>query len=379
MTETNARRRIETTESTPLTERLHARIDGEGAISFADWMQAALYDEREGYYCRADLTRWGRAGDYRTSSERSPLFAATFAHYFATLHQQLGSPQNWTLIEAGAGAGDFASVVLETLRRAHPHIFQATRYLIDEQSAASRTRAIERLSVFSEQVRFQRLSELNEPLDACLIFSNELFDAMPVHRVVKRGGKLRELCVGWNSVEGAFAWVEREPTTLRLYEHLARFKINPTEGQIIEINLNAEDWIHRAARIIKRGYVVTVDYGAEADELYGRSQYREGTLRGFRGHRFAANILGQAGEQDLTTTINWTQLREAGEEAGLQTVLLERQDQFLLRAGLLEQLEILSVHANSEAEKMSLRLSAREMILPNSMSQSFQVLVQSKL
>src|SRR5258708_6306665 len=94
-------------QSTSLTERLRGRIRREGAISFRDWMQAALYDERDGYYCRTDRVRWGRAGDYRTAPERSPLFAATFANYFMKSYFDLGAPNQWWIVEVGSGAGDF--------------------------------------------------------------------------------------------------------------------------------------------------------------------------------------------------------------------------------------------------------------------------------
>ncbi|MDQ3805992.1 MAG: SAM-dependent methyltransferase, partial [Acidobacteriota bacterium] len=105
----------------------------------------------------------------------------------------------------------------------------------------------------------------------------------------------------------------------------------------------------------------------------------EGTLRAFRGHAFADDVLARPGEQDLTATVNWTQVREAGERAGLSTVLFDRQDSFLLRAGLLEQLELESKFVRSEAELMGLRLGAREMILPGGMASHFHVLVQKRL
>jgi SAM-dependent MidA family methyltransferase len=121
-----------------------------------------------------------------------------------------------------------------------------------------------------------------------------------------------------------------------------------------------------------------VDYGAEAEELFQSTQRRDGTLRGFRAHRFVADVLAQPGEHDLTTTINWTHIKQAGEAVGLKTISLERQDEFLLRAGLLDQLERLAAQQSSEAARLRLRLGAREMILPEGMSRSFQVLFQKK-
>ncbi len=366
-------RAIPANESAELAARLRTRIAQTGPITFHDWMAAALYDARAGYYNRADLTRWGRTGDYRTSPERSPLFAATCARYFAELYNALSAPDSWTITEAGAGAGHFAQGVLDTFARAYPHIFKATRYVLDEQGAATVARA--RLAEFKERIEFQSLADAQPRVG--IIFANELLDALPVHRVCVRGGQLRELCVDVNAA-GEFDWVECEPATPRLAEHFARLKIVLAEGQCAEVNLVADEWLARAAESLARGYIVLVDYGAEAAELYDAEQRPAGTLRAFERHQLHADVLSRPGAQDLTTTINWTQSKQAAARVGLQTILFSRQDEFLLRAGLLEQLEQMSAGLSSEAERMSLRLSAREMILPGGMSQSFQVLVLKK-
>src|SRR5580765_6399266 len=134
-----------------LADRLCDRIRRDGPITFHDWMQAALYDEPDGYYCRADRINQGRAGDYRTAPETSPLFAATFANYFAKWFADLGFPRAWTIFEAGAGGGEFAFGILNTVRAHYPEVFAATSYVIDEVSPATRRRAAARLSEFTEQ------------------------------------------------------------------------------------------------------------------------------------------------------------------------------------------------------------------------------------
>lgn len=366
----------EPAESSSLAERLRARIAVEGAISFRDWMEAALYDEQEGYYVRGDLARWGRAGDYRTAPERTPLFAATFARYFATLYEELGAPREWVILEAGAGAGHFARGVLETLERDYPRIFASTRYVIDE--AGDEARAHEMVAPFAGRVEFRRLKNFSAPVECGIIFSNELLDAFPVHRVVMRGGELRELCVGVGGT-GEFVWTEKKLSTSRLSAHFTRAGIVLEEGQIAEVNLDAEEWLMRAANLMRRGFIVTVDYGAEASELYGAPHRRAGTLRAFRGHTSPSDVLARPGEQDLTTTVDWTQMIVAGEAAGLRTVLLERLDAFLSRAGVLEQLEQMTTGLAGEAEKSSLLVGARELVLPGGMARSFQVLVQKKM
>ena len=360
-----------------LSERLRERIRREGAISFRDWMAAALYDECEGYYCRRDLKRWGRAGDYRTSPERSPLFAATFAGYFSKLYEELGAPDVWTIFEAGAGEGHFAEGVLKTLQRDDPHVFDATRYLIDELSMDGRERTRERLSEFADRVEFKSLTAVNVPAQEGIVFANELLDAFPVHRVAMRGGRLQELFVELNNA-GEFTWTEHEPSTPQLASYLERSGVQLSEGQTVEINLAIEEWLGLAASLFKRGYLIIIDYGAEAVDLYDDALRPEGTLRAFHQHRFADDVLARPGEQDLTTTIDWTNVRRIGEEFGLRPVSFKQQDRFLLEAGILDRLERLTSEAQSETEALILRSSVRELILPGGMSGSFQVLVQRK-
>jgi SAM-dependent MidA family methyltransferase len=360
-----------------LAARLRERIRRSGPLTFREWMGAALYDERGGYYRRRGAERWGRSGDYRTAPERGRLFAATFARHFAGLHEELGGPPVLHLLEAGGGAGHFAHGVLATLRRDEPRIFGALRYVFDESSADSRARAAALLSEFADRVEFKSFDDLGRPLDAAVVFSNELLDALPVHRVRMRGASLREEYVGTDE-GGAFIFVEGEPSTPLLVEHFRRAGVTLADGQAAEVNLEAAEWMARSARLVGRGFFVTVDYGDEAAALYGDPRRREGTLRAFRGHEFVADLLADPGLQDLTATVNWTHFAAAGEAAGLKTLALERLDAFLLRAGLLEQLERESAHAAGAAEVAALRLEAREMILPGGMASHFQVLIQKK-
>lgn len=357
-----------------LTSRLRGQIEREGPISFRDWMTAALYDERDGYYCRAHRVRQGRAGDYRTAPESSPLFAATFARYFSELFSQLGSPSSWTIFEAGAGCGEFAFGTLAALQEHHPAVFAATNYVIDEVSADARLRAAARLSEFEDRVRFAGLSEIRRPADAGIVFSNELIDAFPVQRITMRAGKLRELCVGVEPKN--FVWVECEPDQ-PVRDYCQRVGLQLAEGQIAEVNLNAEDFMFTAASLFERGFVITVDYGAERSELLNSPNRQEGTLRAFRRHQLLDDLLAHPGEQDLTTTIDWTQIRDSGARAGLTTCRYERLDQFLLHEGLLDELETRAGRL-SDADALKLRVSAREMIMPQALAASFQVLVQEK-
>jgi len=359
-----------------LGARLRARIQRDGPISFHDWMQAALYDARDGYYCRPELIRQGRAGDYRTAPETSPLFAATFAQHFVKSYFDLGKPRELIIVEAGAGSGQFASGVLTALHSSAPEVFAATRYLIDEVSPAVRAKARANLSEFGDQVEFCRLDQMGAPFESAIIFSNELIDAFPVYRVIGRSQTLKQLGVGLTE-SGDFVWVECALNN-EITEACARMQLNLAEGQIYELNLAAEDFVARAAGLLNRGLLITVDYGASRDELLGAPNRFAGTLRGFRQHQFADDALANPGGQDLTTTVDWTAMQEAGTRCGFENPGLERLDKFLLNEGVLEALSSLADQMTHPADVINLQTGAREMIRPDGLAASFQVLIQRK-
>src|SRR5678815_969746 len=313
-------------------------------------MEAALYDPEFGYYTRAHLKRWGREGDYRTSAERSELFAATFARYFAKLYEQLGRPSEWSIVEVGAGDGSFARRVQQALENEHPRIFEATRYHISE------------------------IHNVSQPIrgsSPCLHFSNELLDAFPVHRVSDQG----ELYVTLDP-DNRFTWSVGPHSTPRLTEFLDEHSLQLAPGQTIEINLAIDGWLTSVAAKLERGFIITVDYGAEAAELYDPVLRPSGTLRAFSRHGFVDDVLSAPGEYDITSSVNWTQVKATGERVGLRVVEFESQDRFLLRSGLLDELDHRLKQVDTQADQARLTTDAREMILPRGMASSFQVLVQ---
>jgi SAM-dependent MidA family methyltransferase len=358
-----------------LGDRLRERIRRAGPITFHDWMQASLYDEQDGYYLRPGHLRQGKAGDYRTAPETSPLFAATFASFFSKLFTDLKWPPELTIFEAGAGSAHFAYGILEHLRRDFPEVFAVTNYVIDEISAAARERAAERLMEFADRVTFRPLDEIESTSCAGIVFTNELIDAFPVHRIILRDGVLRELYVAVD--DQRFIWIDGE-LDRAVTDYCRRLDLKLREGQIAEINLAAEHFVERSARLFDRGYLITVDYGAERDELLSSPDRFAGTLRAFRRHQMIDDPLAHPGDQDLTTTIDWTQVIEAGRRAGLRTLRLDRLDQFLLNEGANLLGRIASSSANA-AESMRLLTSARELILPTGLAASFQVCVQEKV
>ena len=188
-------------------------------------------------------------------------------------------------------------------------------------------------------------AEISEPFEHAIIFSNELIDAFPVQRVIGRGEVLRQLCVSVNEA-GEFVWVESDLTD-KVAAYCADIELHLSEGQVFEVNLDAEDFLSRAAALLNEGLVITVDYGATRDELLNAPDRFAGTLRAFRRHQFVNNVLANPGTQDLTTTVDWTQMQRSGASHGLETLRLERLDLFLLSEGLLEALSDLSRQISS--------------------------------
>ena len=337
-------------------------------------MNAALYDPEAGYYCVPDMKRWGRKGDYRTSPERSILFSATFASYFSNLYHELGEPAPWTIVEGGAGGGYFASHCLQQLKQQYPGIFSSTRYIIDEVSLQCREAIKSRLQDLADKVSFSSIDSM-QAFEG-VVFANELLDAFPVHRVTTVGGELREFYVGLDA-NNEFEWRTGAVSDGRIHDQVQRISAPFLEGQIFEVNLGMEEWLECLSNKLKKGFVVLVDYGFEATELFSGVR-PQGSLRAFRRHEFVDNLLSEPGKYDITASVNWTAVKQTSALLGFKVVEFSPQDKFLLKAGLLNQLQFMTEQTNDEALKASLSTEAREMILPGGMAQHFQVLVLSR-
>ena len=172
---------------------------------------------------------------------------------------------------------------------------------------------------------------------AGVLIANEFLDAMPVHRVVGRGGSLQELFVAWRD---GFVEVTADPSTPDLAARLADDGVELAEGQVAEICLDLEPWLQGAAAQLAGGYALVIDYGYDAADLYG-PRHLAGTLLGYRGHRIVENPLSDPGAIDLTAHVDFTALGRLAARQGLETVSLTTQSEFLVAAGLEEELRAL--------------------------------------
>ena len=211
-------------------------------------------------------------------------------------------------------------------------------------------------------------------IDGCFL-SNELVDAFPVHRVVVQGGRLREIYVGER--DGGFVDVPGDLSTPEIGEYFRNDGVELGEGQEAEVNLRAREWIGNVGRRLRKGFVLTIDYGCLAEELYAPWR-SSGTIMCYHRHRASGDPYERVGEQDITAHVNFSQLIRGGEEAGLAFTGLVPQYRFLIGLGLLGEMEE-AAKGMSELEGLKMRLSLKHLIEPGmGMGEIFKVLVQHK-
>ncbi len=357
---------------TPIGQLLAARIRECGPITFAEYMRECLYHSEHGYYNRAEPRR---LGDYYTSADVHPIFGRLLARQLAEMWAFLGRPEPFWAVEAGAGTGRLAGHILDFAARAMPDFYAALRYIAAEQSAARRAAHAAALSAHLEAGRATSSADLPPEIAAGCIFSNEFLDAFPVHRVVGEPGKLSEVFVALNGQ--GLCELLGPPSAPSLDEYFLRQTVGLREGQQAEAGLAACGWIREAGLRLARGFVLTVDYGHEARELYDERHMR-GTLLAYSRHRAGEDFFHAPGEQDLTAHVNFTALDLWGRSSGLVRLGLVPQGQFLLALGRENEFADLYEEGQSETERLRARLLLKNLIYPEGMGEAFHVLIQSK-
>ena len=358
------------TENAALKEAIVARIQSQGPIPFRDFMEAALYHPQHGYY-RSRREKMGRQGDYLTSPEVSPVFGALLARQLREMWQALGRPSRFDVIEAGAGTGLLCRDILRWARSHAPDFRGALTYTIVEVSGALLERQRDVLAEEGCDVRWT--AELPDRIAGCLL-SNELLDSFPVHRVCVQDGELAEVFVDWDGVR----FVEElcPPSTPEIETYFGRLGLMPGEGCRAEVNLGAPEWLRRAGHALRRGFLLTFDYGYEAGELYAPWR-TDGTLLCFHRHNPSADPYARLGRQDITSHVDFTTLRQAGEEAGLQTLGLVSQGELLTNLGIAEALAPPGEGDVNLEEYYARRRAVSELVDPAALGR-IRVLLQAK-
>jgi SAM-dependent MidA family methyltransferase len=377
---------------------IRAEIANNGILSFARFMELALYCPDFGYY-ETQKDTVGRRGDFYTSASTGELFGELLAFQFANWLEELKiTDRELRIVEAGAHDGKLAKDILNWLQLNRPELFERLEYCIIEPSARRREWQNETLKNFAPRVRwFSRLNGSTiQPFNG-IIFSNELLDAFPVHRF------------GWDAEnKNWFEWgvaVDGEKFIWERMVHSRFFHVStishmvwPWRGQTvanfdfppaffppllllgevlpdnytIEISPAAKNWWRRKAGILQRGKLLAIDYGLTADELFSPARIN-GTLRGYFRHHPADDLLANVGEQDLTAHVNFSAIQNVGEEAGLKTEFFSTQTKFLTQI-----LEKTLVGKSFGEWSASRTRQFQTLTHPEHLGRAFRVLVQSR-
>jgi SAM-dependent MidA family methyltransferase len=364
---------------------LNDLIRERGPLTVAAFMDVALYDPDLGYYART-AQRSGRAGDFFTSVDIGPLFGelleTQIAEMAGVLEARSPKPEAqspFDLVEAGAGNGRLSADILRAASRRDPRFYERIRLHLSEASASARE--AQRMTLAGERDVSDRLLSSSQSLPSSfegVLIANELLDALPVHQVVMRAGGLREVYV--DACDDRLITREGPLSTPALAGYLNRLGVVLEPGWRVEINLRALDWIHDVAGRLERGFVILVDYGHEARELYSPS-HASGTLTTYSRHTMAGpetspdtpSWLAQPGEQDITCHVDFTSIRAAAEAEGLTTLGFLDQTYFLLALANLSNPSNLSNLSN-----LKNRLALKTLLMPGGLGSTHKVMIFGK-
>jgi SAM-dependent MidA family methyltransferase len=415
-----------------LRQKIEQEIRERGPMPFSRYMELCLYDPELGYYSRSP-EQFGKAGDFYTSSDVHAVFGRLLARQFAEMWRVLGSPEQIEILELGPGRGFFAQDVLDWSEKKLPEFFRGVHYALAERSRALRGRLRQTLKRFLESGKAslvledaqanQRTSHGLEPAsfrvpigtlrirsgqaaealpfrDArervventgkgttlfvpkdpdiqralapevpLIVFANEFFDALPVE-VLSRPGELRIAIRDGRFVE---TW---EPAATEVLEFLDCYGVHPEAGELVEVPLVAQRYMSHIAAIVKRGFIIAIDYGyTRQEQLAGRHR---GTLTAIRQHSVSASPYEAPGEQDITAHVNFTALAAAAEQNGLQTQPLLTQSQFLMGIGEKNQFADAFEECRLPQERTKVALQLKHLVTPAGMGENFHVLAGSK-
>lgn len=351
-------------------------------------MDLALYCPDCGFY-EKEKDNIGKDGDFFTSVSVGGLFGELLAFQFGdwleaedrTRHAKHGTrPAPLRIVEAGAHDGQLAGDILSWLCGQREEAFDRLEYYIVEPSARRRGWQQEKLKDFKTKVKWvPEISELKSAAESAqtIIFSNELLDAMPVHRLGWDAKEKKWFEWGVALKEERFAW-SRMPIK---EAHVSRFTFHEFDKLLavfpdeftVEISPAAEDWWRSAAEVLKRGKLLAIDYGFTAEEQFSPHR-RNGTLRAYHRHQVTDDVLANPGEQDLTAHVNFSAIQKVGEDAGLRTEFFSTQPRFLMPIvqKFLEQPDAPAKWNTKQTRQL------QTLTHPEHLGRAFRVLVQSR-
>ena len=308
---------------TPLSRILADRIQREGPMTFADWMEQCLYHPQHGYYL-SGRTTIGRDGDFLTSPEVHPLFGAAIAHLALELSRH-SDDGPFHVAEIGPGTGALAESFLRQIHTTSTELAKSMRYTLVEKDQQTGSQQLERLRSFHGIHSVNKLMGKQQ-----LIFANELLDALPVHRLQFIDDRWRELRVDFSAAAG-FHDALCDVSNGELLAPLSQ--LAPSDEQIVEIGPGRADTVSvLAGAVAEGGLLLLFDYGYARKRLYA-SWRRDGTLMTFRNHVPGDNPYAHPGEQDITAHIDIDQVTQSAIDAGLTPLPAISQAEWLHNLG----------------------------------------------
>lgn len=354
----------------------------EQKITFADYMDLVLYHPEQGYYNAKDINI-GRSGDFFTASSLGSDFGELLAQQFLEVWEVLGKPNPFNLVEIGAGKGELANDILSYLWQQYPEFLSVIHYRIIEQSSPLIKEQEKTLQSWVESKFNLTWEQWDNIADNSLIgcfFANELVDAFPVHRVQIDEGKLKEIYVT-ASDQNLFREVVDDLSTDELSDYFSTVGIDFSasayeDGFQTEVNLALINWLKQVSRCLKKGYLLTIDYGYFAEKYY-HPQRHSGTLQCYYQHQRHNNPYTLIGYQDITAHVDFTALQNYGKQVNLQPLNFTRQALFLMALGLGNRLNALSQGGFNPMQILQRRDALHQLIDPMGLG-GFGVLLQGK-
>ena len=357
-----------------------------GRITFAQFMQACLYSPHGGFYA-ARSTRIST--HFGTSPTSHPVFGALIVRQMEQMWHLLGDPPVFHVLEVGSGDGALAQSIVQACWRMAPRLAQVLYYVAadyeprwlpspdhpfawDNGTGDGRSPSRRDALVGVQRVKTEGLRAFRKVVGC--ILCNELIDNFPVHRFAIQGGRVKEVFV--TLAGGTLTEVLDEPSSPRLEERLTSLGVSLPEGYRGEVNLAMEDWTGQLAQALDRGFILTIDYGQLATDLYSH-QNNQGTLVCYHRHVVSSDPYQHIGQQDMTCQVDFTSLVRLGDRHGLATVGYTLQRQFLTNLGFSSCLDALQTQGLSAARTALSRMAMMALVDPEEYG-DFKVLVQAK-
>lgn len=367
----------------PLEKKIIDRIRNDGPMTFEAFMEMALYDPELGYYA-SDRPRIGREGDFYTSSHLHPVFGAIVAKQMMEMWMVMEKPESFTILEMGAGEGYLCKDILSGIQRqenvSHASgagglhdghdFYDRVRYIIVEKNSRQMLRQKELL-----EDHYGKVSWIAHVCDAgkmtgC-IFSNELLDAFPVHRV-RMEDTLMEIFI--NHDGHTFREQLFPLSTDELTQYFADAGVTLNAGHASEVNLRMKSWLSDIDAVLRAGFVFTIDYGHPSEEYYCEDRSR-GTLMCYHRHQLCEDIFAHIGEQDITAHVDFSCLKRWGAERGFQAVGYCSQGAFLLANGIDREIARL---AETSPDYLFELARIKKLFMPQGLGESHKVMIQYK-